>query len=68
VDVGVDGRDGGEGKNAAAGLGLNDKRGDASAVFLRGERDFAHAAGWRARRVIDRGAEKLGKRQRVHPG
>jgi hypothetical protein len=26
-----------------------------------------HAAGFRARRVIDRGAEQFGKRQRVHP-
>ncbi len=68
VDVGVDGGDGGEGKNAVAGFGFDNERGDAVAVFLRGEGDFAHASGWRAGRVIHRGAEKLGKRKRGHPG
>ena len=68
VDTGVDGGDGGEGKYAVAGFGFNDERCDAAAVFLRSESDFAHASGYRARRVIDRGAEKLGKRQRGHPG
>ena len=61
VDVGVDGGDGGEGKNAVAGFGFDDERGDAVAVFLGGEGDFAHAAGGGAGRVVDRGAEKLGK-------
>lgn len=68
VNIGVDGRDGGEGKNAVAGLGLDDERSDAITVLLRGESDFANAAGWRARRVIDRGAKQLGEGQRVHPG
>ena len=68
VNVGVDSGDGGEGKNAVAGFGFNDERGDAVAVFLRSERDFAHTPSRRAGRVIDRRAEKLGKRQRSHPG
>src|SRR5208283_1759554 len=51
VNVGVDGGDGGEGKNAVAGLGFNDERGDAVAVFLRGQGDFAHATSRRAGRV-----------------
>ena len=68
VNVGVDGGDGGEGKNAVAGFGFDDEGGDAVAIFLRGEGDFAHVSGCRAGRVIHRGAEKLGKRQRGHPG
>jgi hypothetical protein len=68
VNVAIDGGYGREGKNAVAGFGFDDVRGDAVAVFLRGESDFAHVSGCRAGRVIHRGAEKLGKRQRGHPG
>src|SRR5216684_357556 len=68
VNVGVDGGDGGEGKDAVAGFCFDDKGGDAVAVFLRSESDFAHASRSRAGGVIDRCAEKLGKRQRRHPG
>jgi hypothetical protein len=68
VNVGVDCGDGGEGKNAVAGFGFDDEGGDAIAVFLRSEGDFAHMSGGRAGRVVDGGAEKLGKRQRGHPG
>ena len=64
VNVGVDGGDGGEGKNAVAGFGFDDEGGYAVAVFLRRQRDFAHMSGCRAGRVIHRGAEKFGKRQR----
>ncbi len=67
VNVRVNGGDGGEGKDAVSGFRLDDERGDAVAVFLRGESDLAHASTSGARRVIDGGAEKLGKRQRGHP-
>ena len=67
VNIGIDGGDSGEGKNAVAGFGFDNEGGDAITVFLRGESDFAHTSGRRAGRVIDRGAEKLGKRQRNHP-
>ena len=68
VNVGVNGGDGGEGKYAVAGFGFNDERCDAVAVFLRSKSDFAHTSRGRSRRVVDGGAEKLGKRQRGHPG
>jgi hypothetical protein len=67
VNVGVDGGDGGEGKDAVAGFGFDDEGSDAVAVFLRSESDFAHASGSRAGRVIHGATEKLGKRQRGHP-
>ena len=68
VDIGVNSGDGGEGKYAVAGFGFDNERGDAVTIFLRGESDFAHVSGRRAGRVIDRGAEEFGKRQRSHPG
>jgi hypothetical protein len=68
VNVAVNGGDGGEGKNTGAGFGFDDEGSDAVAVFLRGEGDFANVASRRAGRVIHRGAEELGKRQRGHPG
>jgi len=68
VNIRVDGGDGGEGKHAVPGFCFDDERSDAGAVFLRGESDFAHSSGGRAGRVVHRGAEKLGKRQRSHHG
>ena len=48
VNVGVDGGDGGKWKNAIAGFGFDNQRGNASTVFLWSERDFAHPACRRA--------------------
>ena len=68
VNAGVDSRNSGEGKDAVTGFGFNDERGDAVSIFLRSDSNFAHLSPSRTRRVIDGGAQKLGKRQRGHPG
>jgi len=56
-----------EGKHAVPGFVLT-MREATGAVFLRGESDFAHSSGGRARRVVHRGAEKLGKSSVVLTG
>ena len=51
-------------QHAVAGLCLDDEGGDPRTVFLRSQRDFAHAS-CRARRVIHRGAQQFGEGKRL---
>jgi hypothetical protein len=67
-DVAIHCRDRRKRQDAIAGFRLNNERSDPGPILLWRERDFLHMPSHRAGRVIHRGAKKLGKRQRVHPG